>query len=124
MVSNRILFKIDQITQSSNLWYEGIYLVLVGISLHFLLRHRRNRPRQYFFIGYLLAIFILSSINFGFLTKYNDDLFIERGIREDSFQDFRVEQFSSNEDICLVIIVWLADALLVCLTVKRHSYLA
>lgn len=100
--------------ESDHSGYTGIYVVLAGISMYYLLQHRQHTKGQYVLIAYTCAMFTVSTIYFCSAAKWSEIEFVESTVNPALFASSLSSPIAIAKDTASVVNIWLADSLIVC----------
>jgi len=90
----------------------GIYVVLAGISMYYLLQHRQHTKGQYVLIIYTCAMFTASTIYFCCAAKWSEIEFVE-STDQALFATLLSSPIAIAKDTASVVSFWLADSLII-----------
>jgi len=91
----------------------GIYVVLAGISMYYLLQHRQHTKGQYVLIIYTCAMFTVSTIYFCSAAKWSEIEFVESTVNPALFASSLSSPIAIAKDTASVVSFWLADSLII-----------
>ncbi|KAF8514429.1 hypothetical protein BU17DRAFT_52563 [Hysterangium stoloniferum] len=91
----------------------GIYVVLAGITLHYLVvrRHRATTQRQ-ILIGYTTVMLVIQTIYFISGAKWSEIEFVESSVNPGEFAGQLSSRLAVLKDTTYTVNIWLADSLI------------
>jgi len=101
---------------------KGIYVVLAGISMYYLLQHRQHTKGQYVLIIYTCAMFTASTIYFCCAAKWSEIEFVE-STDQALFATLLSSPIAIAKDTASVVSFWLADSLIVCFQYQSWGFI-
>ena len=90
-----------------------MYVPLAGICIHFLVHRGKQGRAHRVILGYTLVMFCVSTIYFVYGCKWSEIEFVESTVNIGVYASLQDSRLAILKDTAFTVNIWLADSLLV-----------